>query len=75
MSRFNGQHYKGYTKDVRAEKRAEAEARDLVTPEGRRRKDRVVVECRLPTSTPSPSAACSATFPASGVPAGRTALT
>lgn len=30
MSRFNGQHYKGYMKDVRAEKRAEAEARDLV---------------------------------------------
>ena len=44
MSRFNGQHYKGYMKDVRAEKRAEAEARDLVTPEGRRRKDRVAVE-------------------------------
>ena len=35
MSRFNGQHYKGYMKD-------EAEARDLVTP--RRRKVREVVE-------------------------------
>ena len=44
MSRFNGRHYKGYMKDVRAEKRAEAEARDLVTPEGRRRKDREVAE-------------------------------
>ena len=44
MSRFDGQHYKGYMKDVRAEKRAEAEARDLATPEGRRRKDREVVE-------------------------------
>ena len=44
MSRFNGQHYKGYMKDVRAEKRAEAEACDLVTLEGRRRKDREVVE-------------------------------
>ncbi len=44
MSRFNGQHYKGYMKDVRAEKRAEAEARDLVTPEGRRREDREVAE-------------------------------
>ena len=44
MSRFNGQHYKGYMKDVRAEKRAEAEARDPVTPEGRRRKDREVAE-------------------------------
>lgn len=44
MSRFNGQHYKGYMKDVGAEKRAEAEARDLVTPEGRRRKDREVAE-------------------------------
>lgn len=37
MSRFNGQHYRCYMKD-------EAEARDLVTPEGRRRKDREVVE-------------------------------
>ena len=44
MSRFNGQHYKGYMRDVRAEKRTEAEARDLVTPEGRRRKDREVAE-------------------------------
>ena len=35
MSRFNGQHYRGYLKD-------DAEARDLVTP--RRRKDREVVE-------------------------------
>ena len=37
MSRFNGQHYRGYMKD-------EAEACDLVTLEGRRRKDREVVE-------------------------------
>ena len=44
MSRFNGQHYKGYMTDVRAETRAEAEAGDLVTLEGRRRRDREVVE-------------------------------
>ena len=44
MSRFNGQRYRGYMKDVRAEKRAVTEACDLVTPEGRRRKDREVVE-------------------------------
>lgn len=44
MSRFNGQHHKGYMRDARAEKRAEAEARDLLTPEGRRRKDREVAE-------------------------------